>query len=403
MSLLSLPNELLIAILAELEVQDIISVLETHPDLYQISFQCLRNRHLDLRPYCTSGDIFRVRLLLKAGANADYWSYLSGSALSDAIANGHEEIVKLLLEHGARMDDEVHSKFTPLQLAAKKGYFTIVKLMLDYGVDLNITNICGYTTLSTTIRSKGQYSYHKGGPWRRRGLCLHRNRQMPFSYYDTLKLLLESGSDVNIADQCSRYAALHTAVTSYPHLQQDTIGLLIEHRANVNVRNHEGTTPLHLINPIKPGYDPRCTEIAKLLLDHGADVNVQDVNGRTPLHIAASGETQGNTLTVVYLAHEANVNAADNYGTTPLHLAVSKEGPLANIPVIELLLKSGADVNARTTKGNTPLYLAVYYGAANEVMELLFDYGADWNSSNEKSDTPLKMMADRIGDTFTPY
>ncbi|EKV09949.1 Ankyrin-1 [Penicillium digitatum] len=121
MSLLALSSELLIIILAELEVEDVISVLETHPDLYQISFHSLRSRRLDLRPYCTSGDIFRVRLLLQPGADADNSSFHFGTPLSDAAANGREEVVKLLLEHGARVDHELHFKHQPLHVAAKKG------------------------------------------------------------------------------------------------------------------------------------------------------------------------------------------------------------------------------------------------------------------------------------------
>lgn len=121
---------LLLSILAELEVEDVVSLLETHRDLYQISFQCLKNQDLNLGLYCTVGNIFRVRLLLEVGANMDSPSYSSGSPLSHAAVNGHEEVVELLLQHGAPIDHNVNSAICPLQAAAKKEYFTIVKLML---------------------------------------------------------------------------------------------------------------------------------------------------------------------------------------------------------------------------------------------------------------------------------
>ncbi|KAJ6186967.1 hypothetical protein N7519_001875 [Penicillium mononematosum] len=377
-SLLSLSNELLFAILAELEVEDVTSVLETHPALYQVSYWCLRKRrrHLSLRSYSSSGDISRVRILLKAGGKADDWSFFFGSSLADAAGNGHEEIVKLLLDHGARMDHEGHFVHHPLQAAASKGYFTIVNLMLDYGVDVNSTSVCGDTALTETIRYKGKYSYHKRGPWMGRGRFLHRRSKTPFSYYDTMKVLLEYGANPDRIGRSAANTALHTAM-----LQQDTVGLLLEYGANPNSRNHNDVTPLHSIGTSKFKYDPRCTEIAKLL-DRGADVNARDKDGRTPIHIVASADGRGEALTGIYLSHKADVNAADLDGITPLHIAVA--GPLANIRVIELLLKSGADANAKTLKGNTPLHMAVHYEAPDKAIKLLFEYGADMNSSNEQ-------------------
>jgi ankyrin len=341
--------------------------------------------------------------LLKAGAKADDWSFPFGSSLADAAANGHEEIVKLLLDHGARMDHNGHFVHHPLQAAASKGYFAIVNLMLDYGVDVNSKSAFGHTALTETIRYKGKYSYHKGGPWMGRARCMHRRSKTPFSYYDTMNVLLEYGANPDRISQSEANPALHTAMVNYPHLQQDTVGLLLEYGANPNARSHNDATPLHLIDPTKPKCGPRCTEIAKQLLDCGADVNARDRDGRTPIHFVAYADGRGETLTGIYLAYKADVNVADLEGITPLHRAVA--GPLANIQVIELLLKSGAEVNVKTRKGTTPLHLAVHYEAPNEVIQLLFEYGADMNSSNgqDNRDTPLKMMEERLGDTVSPF
>jgi ankyrin repeat protein len=50
----------------------------------------------------------------------------------------------------------------------------------------------------------------------------------------------------------------------------------------------------------------------------------------------------------------ANVNAKSRDGFTPLHVAAMR----GNLPVVELLLESGADPNAIVQYGKTPAELA---------------------------------------------
>ncbi|EAX90659.1 hypothetical protein TVAG_142030 [Trichomonas vaginalis G3] len=57
--------------------------------------------------------------------------------------------------------------------------------------------------------------------------------------------------------------------------------LLISHGANINEKDEDGNTALH-ITAWKNN-----KEIAKLLISHGANINEKDKYGRTTLHEAA--------------------------------------------------------------------------------------------------------------------
>ncbi|KAG9288741.1 hypothetical protein G9A89_019102 [Geosiphon pyriformis] len=85
--------------------------------------------------------------------------------------------------------------------------------------------------------------------------------------------LLTEGISPNAQDE-NGYTPLAAAV-SYKHYT--IIELLISHGADVNIRDFEGDTPLHVAETV---------EIAELLLDHGADPFITNFEGKTPAQVA---------------------------------------------------------------------------------------------------------------------
>ena len=102
-----------------------------------------RGAYIDLPTACHTGDIDRVRELLrqdpslanKVGAHEGY--YLgAGSPLSNAAAVGRMDIVQLLLDHGAdpNLPEEQYApKGRALYSAVYHGHFDIAKLLLERG------------------------------------------------------------------------------------------------------------------------------------------------------------------------------------------------------------------------------------------------------------------------------
>lgn len=103
-----------------------------------------------------------------------------------------------------------------------------------------------------------------------------------------------------------------------------TLDMLLAAGADVNGL-HEGHTPLHwALVDIGTGEDPsRWLAYQAWLLKHGADVNQRDKNGRTPLHIAAMFHDL--TVARALIAAGADASAMDAEGCLPEEIEIDDE------------------------------------------------------------------------------
>jgi ankyrin repeat protein len=178
---------------------------------------------------------------------------------------------------------------------------------------------------------------------------------------------------------------------------EQAVGVLLEHGADINLRNHEGQTALH-----KASRRDRI-DIIHLMLKHGPDVNALDSNGSTPLHLAISERAAG-----LLLEHGTNINLRNGQGRTALHKASLRGYP----DIIHLILNHGADVDAQDNDGSTPLHLIIYKVSMNseaskdskafvvsgphrEVIKLLLEHGASGHRENNRGETPFQVAAAR--------
>jgi ankyrin repeat protein len=171
--------------------------------------------------------------------------------------------------------------------------------------------------------------------------------------------LLKAGADVNLRNK-NQQTPLHIATFAHNYYGAKW---LLEHGADVNAVNKSGDTPL---NDVAFSGD---IKIVDLLVTHGARVEGMNQGGNTPLVSAVCNDQVG---VINYLiAHGASVNTASPTGVTPLHIAAiaGKAG------AAEALLKAGASVKAKNQLGNTPLDLA-RTGHQQAVVDLLLKYGA---------------------------
>ena len=94
-------------------------------------------------------------------------------------------------------------------------------------------------------------------------------------------------------------------------------------------------------------------EIIELLLEYKADINLCNKGGFTPMHYALNMRS---ILDIINQIMPDGVNTPNSDGLTPLHIAV--KASKHRFEAVEYLLDHSADINAQTPDGMTPLDLA---------------------------------------------
>ena len=335
-------------------------------------------------------DIFHcVQLLLDHGASAEAQNNHGSTPLHIAASKMSREIIQLLIENSTNIDLRNNSGRTALHEASQRGQPNIIQLILSHNAEVDALDSGGSTPLYLAIpewRATASKPY-LGAP------C------------ETVQLLLEHGAKINLQNHMGQ-TALHRA-SQHGHL--DIIRLILDHGADVDTLDSDGSTPLHLaINQRRLG-------TVQLLLKRGANVALRNENGQTALH-RASGRGQADIIQVL-LNHNAEVDAPDDDGSTPLHLAISggrmaisegspaiSEGSPAcsevssfsdatkepDVKAVQLLLKHGANINLRNHMGQTALHKASQRGDLGILVLILKD-NADVDAFDLNGLTPLHL------------
>ena len=113
-----------------------------------------------------------------------------------------------------------------------------------------------------------------------------------------------------------------------------------------------------------PGYQAGIVQMTRLLLEERADVNLADDVGRTPLHVVGLGDyNRGRGFAFDFdpvgvagllIEARANIDLANDAGVTPLGLALE----FRDLGLMRLLLQCGANKDVRDHCGRTLLHEA---------------------------------------------
>lgn len=363
----------------------------------------------------SAGKLETAKLLIDSGASMDAIDSSSRSPLCCAVENGHVAMVSFLLDRGSPISPRYREYMSPLSAAVAAGRLEVTRLLLERGADPNTTNNRGETALIESVslgyreiadllwqqdavrnyKTPADYSYGDAGQ-------SHLHIAVASGKLLATEFLLNQGVNPNAMDNQGCTPLLLACTRHIPEIVQ----LLISHKADVNLADDDGVTPimaaagegdLAVVRALAAAGAKQTLWIAAALGDidqarqfvaGGADINEPGAGGRTPLQIALANEHSD--LAIMLVKRGAAVEGTDRewLNRTPLHVAAAN----GNAELAKLLMEKGATADATDALEQTPLHLAASSGNAAIVNMLLATQ--DWaDPTDNEGRTPLHLAA----------
>jgi len=353
---------------------------------------------------CLNGNGKLVESLLSAGA--DPHIKLSGgqTILMTAARTGRVRPIEALIAAGADVDEKEDHGQTALMWAAADGHAEVVQALIHAEGDFQTPLGSGFTPLFFAVREghtevakvlldagadvNEEFKPKSGN---------RRDRSTPLifavenAHFETAKALLEAGADPNAAP--AGYTALHAITSVRRPLRGDT-----------------GPAPIG-------SGKISSLDFVSILLQSGADIDARygQNAGRGGFYNGGRAQfASGGSTTLLLAARNSDLpllrllldSGADwripNADNCTALLAAAGVGALGSgdelpgsddeaIETVQMFLELGSDINAVTDTGETAVHGAAYQERPR-LIEFLVDHGSDirlWNRKNNFGWTPL--------------
>ncbi len=204
-----------------------------------------------------------------------------------------------------------------------------------------------------------------------------------------IKSYLNNNIDINMIDNNGNTALINAISNNH----FNTAKLLIKSGADVNISNKNKETALMMfkLNPSGSNNIDSIIDMMNFLIKYNVNINDSDTNGKTILMKFVNVNYR---LTKFLIDKDANINDKDKDGKTALVYAINNFNPFIQgnsnemLIYIELLVENGAEVNIKTNTGETPLIVASEKHS-DEIVDFLIKKGANVNEKDKKGETAL--------------
>ncbi len=214
--------------------------------LLLLQIGCSGDNRTELMAAASLGDVEGMNRIMARGGDVNTTSNHGKTALLLAAGNGHLMATHILIARGAQVNAQDRNGTTPLLAAATNDKPDCVQVLLANGADPTITDVSGNSPLRNAVffRLQGVLEIllkfkDKFHPDERAEAML---MAASLGYNEILTQMLEQGFNVNIVGFQGRTPIMAAVEFDHPR----TVKLLLDRGADISIADVESNTPLEI-------------------------------------------------------------------------------------------------------------------------------------------------------------